>query len=389
MKPKYYLSLALIFYSLIASSQTTIVGSIISGGIVRTYRMYIPAIYNSANPVPLVFNFHGYGSNSIQQEAYGDFRPIADTANFIIVHPQGLDIGGGAGWNCFGTIASGAADYNFVANLIDTISSQYNINQNKIYCTGMSNGGFMSYDMACFLSTRFAAIASVSGSMIALHLTSCNASHPTPIMEIHGTADPVVTYTGIGGIVTCTHIDSLVKFWVNFNNCNPSPVFTALPDINLIDGCTAEHYVYSGGNNNSTVEFYKIIGGGHSWPGSPYPTSNGNTNQDFQASKEIWRFFSQYSLNSLINIKENQQEKPNIVIYPNPAQDKITIICESATPQSYVVSIKNIQGQLLLTNKIEIYKTLSLDLSKFSNGIYFLTLQNEKENFVSKLVLQH
>ena len=383
MKIKYTILIALIFTSLISFSQTTIVGSIITGGVSRAYRMYIPAIYNSSNPVPLVFNFHGYGSNSIQQEAYGDFRPIADTANFIIVHPQGLDIGGGAGWNCFNTIASGSADYNFVANLIDTISSQYNINQNRIYSTGMSNGGFMSYDMACFLSSRFAAIASVTGSMTALHRTSCNAAHPTPIMEIHGTTDPVVSYNGVGGIVTCTHIDSLVKFWANFNNCNPTPAFTALPDINIVDGCTAEHYVYSGGTNNSTVEFYKIVGGGHSWPGSPYPTSNGNTNQDFKASKEIWRFFSQYSLNTLTNINETQPKENEILVYPNPVNDILTI---NNSLQIKTIAIYDALGKLIYSENISNQNAIEINTSKWVNGFYFLKANSGNKEFQYKIV---
>ncbi|HEY4799686.1 MAG TPA: hypothetical protein VII99_11460, partial [Bacteroidia bacterium] len=85
----------------LAKAQTTINGTILSGGVSRSYILYVPAVYTSSQPAPLVFNFHGYGSNNSQQNFYADFKPIADTANFILVLPQGLTSGGYAGWNNF------------------------------------------------------------------------------------------------------------------------------------------------------------------------------------------------------------------------------------------------------------------------------------------------
>ena len=119
-----------------------------SGGVARSYILYVPAIYNASQLTPLVFNFHGYGSNNSQQEFYGDFRGIADTANFIIAHPQGLSSGGSAGFSNFGTVASASGDINFTKDMIDTISAHFNINPCKIYSTGFSNGCFMSHDLA-------------------------------------------------------------------------------------------------------------------------------------------------------------------------------------------------------------------------------------------------
>lgn len=346
-----------------AFSQTNTSYTTNVNGVNRTYKVYVPAIYNATQMVPLVFNFHGYGSNIAQQEAYGEFRPIADTANFIIIHPQGLSISGSTGWQNFTTVAAAQADINFVEKMITEVSALYNIDASRIYSTGMSNGGFMSYDLACFLSSRFAAIASVTGGMTALHKNSCQAMHPTPIMQIHGTADAVVNYDGSSlGVLS---VDSLVKFWINFNHCNPTPVFTAVPDINTTDNCTAEHYVYNGGTNGATVELYKIIGGGHNWPGAII-SINGNTNMDFSASKEIWRFFSKYRLTQLLNVDEING-KFEVSVYPNPASTFIKVEAENYENTS--IEIYTASGQLITNSKLEGITT-NVSLPVMAQGVY-------------------
>ena len=370
-KSLYTLFLSITLFTV--SSQTNTTYTIMSGGVARSYILYVPAIYNASLLTPLVFNFHGYGSNNSQQEFYGDFRGIADTANFIIAHPQGLSSGGSAGFSNFGTVASASGDINFTKDMIDTISAHFNINPCKIYSTGFSNGGFMSHDLACFLSSRFAAIASVSGSMMPNRVSACNPSHPIPIMQIHGTSDATVSYNGMGGSVASLHIDTLVKNWVKFNNCNLTPAFTTLPNTSTTDNCTAEHYVYSGGNANSTVEFYKIIGGGHSWPGASYNIPGINTNQDFKASKEIWRFFRKYCLTTLTNIVEVEKQHTVISVYPNPAN---TILNFSADNLNNVESIEitDVLGKVVLSDNAN---SNTVNIEKLQSGIYFLSIKDK------------
>jgi polyhydroxybutyrate depolymerase len=361
MKKLFFLTLILPFF---AQLQSNLSKTIVVNGQTRAYKIYIPAIYDGSQAVPLVFNFHGYTSSNTAQESYGNFKPIADTANFILVHPQGLDIGGGAGWNSFSNTDASNYDYQFVEQMIDQISTDYTINPNRIYSTGMSNGGFFSYDMACFMSHHFAAIASVTGSMIATHLNACNPGRPIPVMQIHGTSDPTVSYNGSGGIITSVAIEQLVDFWVNQNNCTTPASYTALPNINSADGCTAEHFVYEHPSGLGTVEFYKITGGLHTWPGTVF-TSVG-TNQDFSASKEIWRFFSQHERPDL-NANLQELEK-TIAVYPNPSSSIVNI--ELNDKNIHEISLINQLGEVLLNKKVS--EKLSIDLSAFSSGIYFI-----------------
>lgn len=314
MKTKLVLLLTLMTITSIGFSQQTINGSFMHNGIQRNYILYVPASYTPGNAVPLLFNFHGYTSTANQQMFYGDFRPIADTANFIIVHPQGTqDINGNTHFNV-GWGGSAVNDVAFTDALIDTISSQYDINADRIYTTGMSNGGFMSFRLACELSNRFAAIGSVTGSILPTTLGSCNPDHPMPIIQIHGDSDGTVPYNGSPGF--SESIPSLIDWWINENNCSTTPILTNMPNTNTSDGTTVVRSRYTDGTNCSEVVHFKVVNGDHTWPGAPinFP----GTNYDINASLEIWNFLAQFDINGKIgcatnSITENEVTEKELV----------------------------------------------------------------------------
>ncbi len=366
-------------------AQTTVIDSLRFEGLMRTYRIYIPKIYTPSKAVPLVLNLHGLGSNAQQQELYADFRKIADTANFIIVHPNGSKSSLGQGWNNFDAPGKGVNDLGFIAALIDKICATYAIDQSRIYSTGMSNGGFMSYDLACFLSYRIAAIASVTGSMVPSHKVACDAKHPTPIMEIHGTKDNTVPFDG-NGAVPFTDIDSLLNFWVKFNTCSPA-VISALPNTNLFDMSTVEHHVFSNGKQGSSVELYKVIGGGHSWPGTSTTLFGQTTNQDFNACKEIWRFFSKYHLDPLNGIEQTDAPLKNtFTVYPNPASGNFKISSTDNQHLAYGLRIFNNIGQQVAQSKTE-NGILEVSKADLAAGLYTLEILYKDTAIFKKVVL--
>ena len=282
------LLLILILYPCFIFGQQTINDSILINGIYRNYITYVPSIYQPSQPTPLIFNLHGRTSTAWQQMWYGDFRDIADTANFIIVHPQGLlDNTGVTHWNLG---QSNIDDIGFLNSLYSHLVSNYNINLDQVYLTGMSNGGYMSYYLACNMNDKIAAIASVTGAMGSFTQLNCNPNHPTPVMEIHGTADFTVPFNDIiNGI----------EYWRDYNNCNLIADTALMPDLNFGDLSTVKHIVYNNGDNGVTTELFKVINGGHTWPGSNIST--GVTNYDINASIEIWKFFYKYDINGLIH----------------------------------------------------------------------------------------
>ncbi len=363
-----------LFVSVSAYSQTTINGSFQHNGTTRNYSFYVPAIYNASNPVPLVFNLHGYTSNGQQQAFYGDFRPIADTANFIVVHPEGSIQPASTStqfWNV-GFFPSNVNDVDFLEKLIDTIAASHNIDLSRVYSTGMSNGGYMSFELACH-SGRFAAIASVTGSMTSSMEMGCNPLKPTPVMLIHGTADPTVPYDGATGSLA---ISDVLNYWASFNNCPVPPSVNLVPDLILGDMSSAEHSVYQPGDNGVTMEHFKVINGGHTWPGASI--NIGTTCMDFSASKEIWRFFSQYT-NPLASIDAGELNR-GISFGPNPATDYISVFTEA--PQELSATICDLDGRLLIqTQGLD-----KLDVRSLSSGVYFLTIRQNGQMLTERII---
>lgn len=368
---KKLLSILSLLASVAATAQTTLTDSIVSGGIYRSYRLYVPAAYNGSSARPLIVNMHGYTSNAQAQQLYSNFMPIADTANFLMVYPQGTTYMGQPFWNA-GISPTLVDDKGFIDHLIDSLKLSYNIDLNAVYATGMSNGGYMSQTLACELSNRITAIASVTGSMFTSQYGSnCHATRPVPMMQIHGTADGTVPYNGSS---TSLPIDSVVKFWVTRNGCNPSPVFSNVPNTNTGDGCTAEHYVYSTGSSGSSVELYKIIGGGHTWPGAPFTI--GVTNQDFNASVEIWRFFRKYRLNALTSLPESSVSPAQLKAWPNPAVDFLHMSATNADVSARLL-VRDVFGKLVIDVPAV---DATLNVSQLASGIYLLSvLEGDRE----------
>ena len=144
-----------------------------------------------------------------------------------------------------------------------------------------------------------------------------------PVLEIHGTADTTMPYNG-GTLLQFMAIPTLLNSWVQRNGCNPTPTVTAVPDVNTADGCTAERSVWAGGRNGSVVEHFRIIGGGHTWPGSAFPI--GVTNQDISASREVWRFVRRYRLATLLPTRDAlEPAAPKLLLLPNPATDLLQL----------------------------------------------------------------
>ncbi|NOT36517.1 MAG: T9SS type A sorting domain-containing protein [Saprospiraceae bacterium] len=343
-------------------AQKTIKTTIVHGGLVRSLSFYVPAKYTKGNLTPLVFNLHGYTSNGDQQELYGDFRKIADTAGFIVVHPTGTlnSQTQQTFWNCGLVGSSPVDDVGFIHAIIDTLSQAYSIDENRIYSCGMSNGGFMSYHLAC-LSDRFAAIGSVTGSMTTFTTQQCSKTVRMPIMEIHGDADAVVAYNGGIGF---SSIPKVIEFWIAKNGLDPmSAQKTNVPNINTTDNATAELYIYPGMNE---VQHYKVLNGGHTWPGAPF--NIGTTCMDFNASKVLWEFFSKHKK---LPLRTNSSIVKHVSIYPNPVEDILRINSEH---EILTTSISDQNGRTLIVTDNNLNK-IEIDTRNLVPGVYILNIQ--------------
>ena len=225
-----------------------------------------------------MLNFHGYGGSAEQQLHYADMRPLADAENFILVYPQGTLLAGDAHWNAgleSDANKSDADDFGFVEALLSELSDSYTIDSTRVYACGYSNGAFFTYALACYYSDKIAAIGSVAGTMMEETYNNCEPSHPTAMINIHGTADYAVPYDG--GSEGLLSIDAVLAYWIGFNNTSTTPIVDR--------GVPIEQYSYVGGDNDTAVEHYKVIDGAHIWFDN--------------ASDLIWNFVSRYDMNGL------------------------------------------------------------------------------------------
>lgn len=358
-------------------SQQTFTSTVMHDGYERSYVMYIPDSYTGDQSVPLLLNYHGFGSDANQQMWYGDFRQIADQEGFILVHPQGLELNGLAHWNVGGfTLLSTIDDVGFTEEMINKISSEYNINQDRIYSTGMSNGGYMSFLLACQLSDRIAAIASVTGSMTPETYNDCNPQHPTPILQIHGIQDGVVPYYGD---IWTRSIDDVLDYWINYNEAYIHSNYM-VDNISTTDNSTVIHFTNEVENGYANVEHFQIDGGDHTWPGTIFNTEG--TNYDISASQEIWDFFSRYDLNGLIISTESddlEREKNLIKIYPNPSYDQLSISTRLNRKQAFEL-YSNLSEHIMSGELPQGESVLSLD--ELKAGIYYLRIADSIHRIV-------
>ena len=377
---KMKIKLSILFFVLAAAygsihAQQTINASLEHGGLTRDYILYIPASYDPATPSPIVMSFHGYTSTAQINFGYTNFTSIADTAGFILVHPQGALLNGLTHWNVGGwTLGSTVDDVGFVSTLLDTLLIDYNIDEDRVYSTGMSNGGYMSFLLACQLSDRIAAIASVTGSMTPQTYNACDPQHPTPVLQIHGTADGTVPYTG--NPAWTRSIDDVLQYWVAYNHCDPDAIVSNVPDINMTDGSTVDNFVFSDGEHCVSTEHFKVYEGDHDWPGAW-------GNMDINASYEVWRFLSQYDINGLIDCDlsstiENNTLTNDLLISPNPAFASIKI---EGISEGLDFVIYSIVGEKIFSGKLDQHNQ-SIDIAHLIPQVYFINVGTRAIKFI-------
>ncbi len=357
-------------------------GSFMHDGLEREYMVYIPDNYTPGDQWPVVFNLHGLTSNAFQQYLYTGFHLVADTANFIVCYPEGTPIVGGSGnqWNVsFPFSTNTADDVGFIDELIDTLHAHYNINLDKVYTTGMSNGGYMSYKLVCELTDRFAAMASVTGSMVPDEATACDPSMTIPVMQVHGTNDPTVPYTGSDfGIA----IEDLFTQWVDHNECMNTPDTFDFPNINNDDGSTVQRIAYNDCDSDRKVHLLKVDGGEHTWPGASIII--GVTNQDIVASIEIWNFFNQYGTDIQSSNKEVNYLSDQISISPNPFTNWLNI--NSGTEAIQSIQISNIAGQIIYNKNQIDQNEIGIDLSDLNTGLHVVLVKTNTGTFSQKII---
>lgn len=274
------------------------VRSIKHDGLTRTYRIHVPKSYQAAKPTPLLLAFHGGGGDMdyMANDEYYGLISTSEAEGFVVVFPNGYSrfrSGKLATWNA-GSCCANARDENiddvgFIKKLIASVSRELTIDPKRIYAIGMSNGGMMSYHLACEMSDTFAAIAAVAGTDGTL---KCHPAKPISVLHIHAKNDDRVLFHGGAGkkfrdeskVTDFVSVPDTIKKWVDLNHCETTPA----PALKK-PGAYCEQYAQCKGN--VAVQLCVTDTGGHSWPGGVKPRGSEAPSQAISANEVIWDFF--------------------------------------------------------------------------------------------------
>jgi polyhydroxybutyrate depolymerase len=269
--------------------------SIEFGGMTRQYRIHVPAGYSSSRPTPMVLAFHGGGGNMDLQadDRYYGLESKSDRAGFIAVFPNGyspLRSGKLATWNA-GNCCAGARDRNvddvgFVRRIVQNLRAQLNVDPNRIFATGMSNGAMFAYRLACEMSDTIKAIASVAGSD---GTRTCTPSRPVSILEIHAKDDERVLFEGGAGhpsprTADYVSVPATIAKWVRRDGCAPVP-----KRVLEVPGAYCDAYAPC--RDDAEVELCVTASGGHSWPGGRKVRTGAPGSTAISADDVMWDFF--------------------------------------------------------------------------------------------------
>lgn len=271
----------------------------------RQYLVHVPPGAQGIAPLALIVALHGGGGAASKTDDLMKLTAVADREGFFVVFPDGV----GNNWNDGRTHTGSVAerenidDVGFIKAVVEDVRKTLYVDPRRVYATGISNGAMMSTRLACEAADVFAAVAPVAGTAPEGFEATCNPGHPVSIIVFLGTKDPLVPYGG--GVIDSpfpfgrkrgrvVSADALKTFWAANNRCSPEPVVADLTDRVKSDHSTVVAEFYANCAAGSAVDFYRVEGGGHTWPGGKQYLTHylvGRTNRDISATELIWRFF--------------------------------------------------------------------------------------------------
>lgn len=270
-----------------------------AGGIQRTYLLNLPPNYYNSSDFALIIAMHGGGGDAVQFESTSKLTDKANASGFVVVYPEGVESNRllkirtwNAGTCCEYAMENNIDDVGFISKLIDHLLASYKIDPKKVYATGHSNGGMLSYRLACELSNKIAAVAPNGCTMVVEQ--PCNPTRAVPVLHMHSVLDTNVPYMGGEGTgfteVYYPPLDSVLNVWSQINNC-------ATPSQVLLDNSDYKFTTWSDCDNGTTIEYYLTKDGGHGWPGGLPGGPNSDTpSAVISANDLLWDFFQQYQL---------------------------------------------------------------------------------------------
>lgn len=236
----------------------------------RPATIVVPEGFDNTEEVPLVILLHGYTATGALQDSYFKLSGLVDDKDFILVYPDGTrDAQGNQFWNatdaCCDGFRTGVDDVGYLRGMIEEAVERFNIDRGRIYLLGHSNGGFMSYRMACDVSEYVTAIFSLAGASYK-DVTDCQPDNPVHVVQMHGTSDTTISYVGgnaYPGAPAYPSAAETVGAWAGYNNCTSDLLDLPLGDVADTSVLPMTVKGYEGCDMNGSIELWTIQNGSH------------------------------------------------------------------------------------------------------------------------------
>jgi polyhydroxybutyrate depolymerase len=267
-------------------------GRMVSSDREREYLLHVPRSYDASRPTALVISLHGAAIWPAVQRDVSGWNALADEQGFLVVYPSGMTTAGPRIWHMFPGQRM-QEDLRFIADLLDDLSSRYNIDSSRVYANGLSNGGGMSFVLSCTMRDRIAAVGMV-GAALLTPFEWCPERRPVPMIAFHGTGDRAAPYAGGPSWVSSAAFQNVQAFtaeWAARNRCAATP-----EESRFAADVTRRRYAACA--DGASVVLYTVEGGGHTWPGGGALPEwfVGTTTASINATREMWAFFQDHPL---------------------------------------------------------------------------------------------
>lgn len=374
MKKIYFL--IIITFLALCFAGTVLDDSFERDGHTRTYRVFIPQ--NTDAGASLILNLHGYGMSGITMYNMNcDFHYRGDTSHCYVVYPDALINSKAArSWNdgCNDVYIDGVVAYpavevddvGFLSALIDTMCERYQIDTNQVFCSGISDGGWMTFLLAAEIGDRIKKIAPGLAQLAYSTADSLSDASPIPVMMINETESEIVPY--YEGLDTVYSIPEAIDILRSLNQCTSAPDSIEMPDIDPNDGFTATCFSYKSDIDND-IFLFRMNGMHHEWPGwsAHFPTP---PHGDITATDYIWDFFMNDSFKVKSHIWARSMEiGPKL--YMNPGTDSLHIVCDFYNKEGHAFTayaiLENSEGTLI--DSFELFDDGVLDDGIAGNNI--------------------
>lgn len=353
------------------------------GALQRTYTLRLPSTYNGADVMPMVIAMHGGFGSGAQLEEQSGLTEKGEQEGFIVVYPDGV-----AGtlnirtWNAGGccgyAMNNHIDDVGFINALLDTLIAGHAIDTQRIYATGMSNGGFMSYRLACELSERIAAIAPVSASMT---IDVCQPSRPVPVIALHSFLDTSVPYLGGVGDGVSIHYnspqDSVQTAFALHADC-------AVLNDTVQNDSALTVVSWRDCDCGQEMLLYMTRDGGHSWPGGTQTVIGDPPSQVISANDLMWEFFTQHPLDCLPTSTATSTHRATLfAVVPQPSTGDLRIIGEGLVE----LVVFDTGGRALFHQRHPPADLMHYDLSHLPPGVYAARITDQMRRSASRTVI--